>query len=350
MSCDICGMFKPNNKSIGISQSDLPILEPKHTLAIDILQIEVPAECNILVCVDLYTSYITAIRVPGRLTSMSIAKTLLNAIVRYAPNCKVIRMDNAAYFKAAEFENFLTSLNIEPRFVTRLNSRANGKVERAIKSLNEQLRYLKMDSFTNQDWDLALETCTLMINLKPLHGNISPYTLVFGTIEPSNFLEFPKLPTDAISSYHKALNIRISAVRKILSLYFQSPARAADKKLLPKDMIVRIKVNQKRGYTKINAHKYSEDLFKIIDVREHTRSYKIQNLKIKNDIRYAHDRHVKPVINMKNNNEISKIIEKTNTLSRLQDNKAKAKMRNPRDSDIRNDNTLQLRQRSIKRS
>ena len=188
-----------------------------------------------------------------------------------------------------------------------------------------------MDSFTNQDWDLALETSTLMINLKPLHGNISPYTLVYGTIEPSNFLEFPKLPTEAISSYHKALNMRISAVRKILSLYFQSPTRTADKKLLPKDMIVRIKVNQKRGYTKINAHKYSEDLFRIIDVREHTKSYKIQNLKVKNDIRYAHDRHVKPVINMKNNKEISKIIDKTNTLSRLQENKdnKSIKKRNP---------------------
>ena len=145
MFCDICGIYKSNNKSTGISQTDLSILEPKHTLAIDISQIGVPAECNILVCVDLYTSYITAIRVPGRLTSMSIAKTLLNAIVRYAPNCKVIRMDNAAYFKAAEFGNFLTSLNIKPWFVTRLNSKANSKIKRAFKSLIQQLGYLRTD-------------------------------------------------------------------------------------------------------------------------------------------------------------------------------------------------------------
>ena len=60
--------------------------------------------------------------------------------------------------------------------VTRLNSRAFGKVKRAIENLIDQLKYLKMNSFTNQDLDLALETGTPMIYLK------------LGKVEPSNFL------------------------------------------------------------------------------------------------------------------------------------------------------------------
>ena len=89
-----------------------------------------------------------------------------------------------------------------------------------------------------------------MINLKPLHGCISPYTLVFATIEPTNTLELPELPPKSVSSYHNSLRERIIPLRKILELYYRNPVGSGPRKMLEKGTLVRIKVNQKRGYNK----------------------------------------------------------------------------------------------------
>ena len=59
---------------INIIQAERPILEPKDIIAIGISQIGLPAECNVLVCVDLHTS---ANRVLVCFTSMNIAKSPL---------------------------------------------------------------------------------------------------------------------------------------------------------------------------------------------------------------------------------------------------------------------------------
>ena len=296
MRCETCGIFKPNPIAIGTRQADITVKEAKHTLAVDISTVGQPAVCNFMVAVDLFTSYITAVRVPGQLSSMNIAKTLLNILARYAPNCRVIRFDNATYFKSEIFKQFLESLAIKPWYVTRLNSRGNGKAERAIRSINEQLRFLRLKSFTSQDWDLALELSTLAINIKPLYGGISPYTLNYGTLEPENTAEFPKIRNVNLNKYSAVLADRIKALRNIISLYYNNPTQQTQTKLLEINTLVRLKVNQTRDYNKITAPKFSPQLFKIIDVQSHNKTYKIQNLQDEKDIRFTHHRHVKPVL------------------------------------------------------
>ena len=237
---------------------------------------------------------------------MNVAKTLLNILARYAPNCRVIRLDNASYFKTETFQRFFQSLNIKAWYVSRLNSRGNGKAERAIRSINEQLRYMKMKNYSNQDWDLALEMCTLAINLKPLYGKISPYTLTYGVMEPENDNEFTTIKNVDINKYNAVLTERIKALRDILSLYYINPTKTGEVKLHPINTLVRLKVNQQRGYNKITAPKFSVDLFRIIKVRQDTKSYSVENVQNPDDIRYTHHRHVKKVLSDKDQVEANK--------------------------------------------
>ena len=285
--CETCGIYKSVPTRLMKQQAELPILEAKHSLAIDVSTIGQPAICNFLVAIDLFTSYVVAMRIPGQLNSMNVAKTLLNILARYAPNCRVIRLDNASYFKSEAFKRFFETLGITPWYVTRLNSRGNGKAERAIRSINEQLRYMRMNSYTAQDWDLALEISSLAINLKPLQGQISPYTLTYGVTEPQNDNEFTRIRNVDINKYNSALSERILALRNIISLYHINPVSINENKLYKLNTYVRLKVNQARGYNKISAPKYSEELFKIIDVRSKTNTYKVENVQNPSDIRFT---------------------------------------------------------------
>ena len=329
--CEICGIFKNTNVQLSKRQAEVPVLQARHTLAIDVSTIGQPSICNFLIAVDLFTSFITALRVPGQLNSMNVAKTLLNILARYAPNCRVIRLDNASYFKTETFQRFFQTLNIKAWYVSRLNSRGNGKAERAIRSINEQLRYMKMKNYSNQDWDLALEMCTLAINLKPLYGKISPYTLTYGVMEPENDNEFTTIKNVDINKYNAVLTERIKALRDILSLYYINPTKTGEVKLHPINTLVRLKVNQQRGYNKITAPKFSVDLFRIIKVRQDTKSYSVENVQNPDDIRYTHHRHVKKVLSDKDQVEANKRLQQYEKLPE-------------------SENILKLRNRSINRS
>ena len=320
-SCETCGICKASTLPILERQEELAILEARHTLAIDVSTIGQPAVCNFLLAVNLYTSYITVMRVPGQLNSMNVAKTLLNILARYAPNCRVIRLDNASYFKTESFKRFFESLNIKAWYVTRLNSRGNGKAERAIRSINEQLRFMRINNYTSQDWDLALEISALSINLKPLYGQISPYTLTYGVIEPQNDHEFTTIKTADLNKYQATLTERIKSLRQILSLYYMNPVNNENTKLHKLNTLVRLKVNQQRNYNKISAPKYSVQLFKIIEVKTHTKTYKVENIQDANDIRYTHHRHVKKVLDDDTQilaNKIQNEYEKNTDLNNIQ--------------------------------
>ena len=144
-----------------------------------------------------------------------------------------------------------------------------------------------MNSYTAQDWDLALEISSLAINLKPLQGQISPYTLTYGVTEPQNDNEFTRIRNVDINKYNSALSERILALRNIISLYHINPVSNNENKLYKLNTYVRLKVNQARGYNKISAPKYSEELFKIIDVRSKTNTYKVENVQNPSDIRFT---------------------------------------------------------------
>ena len=184
--CTECGVFKPRNGRLYIRSAHLKTLEAKKALAIDLGQVGNPAKFSFLVCVDLFTGYVISRRISGRATSVNIINALIMCLARYAPACEVIRCDNASTFVGWEFKEFCKSIDLEIWYVARLNSRGNGKVERAIRSIKEQLRFMQLRSYAAADVDVALELACLAINAKPNSETITPYTLNNSLMEPKN--------------------------------------------------------------------------------------------------------------------------------------------------------------------
>ena len=304
-SCEECGIFRHRPGPINIRQSEIAITEPKHALCIDVATVGQPAIINFLVSVDLFTDYTIALRIPGQLNSTTIAKTLLCILARYAPSCAIIRMDNASYFTSRDFKQFLKDLNIKQWLVTRLNSRSNGKCERMIRSIKEQLRFFRLNSYSGHDWDIALEIATLAVNLKPKFNKISPFTLTYGTIEPKNPSQLPTIRTEGLAEYQLALTNRIKALRSIIQLYYENPVEADTTNLYPVGSLIRIKASATRNFNSITQPKYTQQLYEIMEVRKDTQSYKIRCTVNKEDIRYAHHRHTKLVMQPERQTEIN---------------------------------------------
>ena len=293
--CTECGVFKPRNGKLYIRSAHLKMLEAKKALAIDIGQVGSPAKFSFLVCIDLFTGYVIARRISGRATSVNIINALLICLARYAPSCEVIRCDNASTFVGWEFKEFCKSIDLEIWYVARLNSRGNGKVERAIRSIKEQLRFMQLQSYVPADVDVALELASLAINLKPNSDNISPYTLNYGLMEPRNQNFLPEIRTSNPSVYQGAIADRISFFRELIRNHFTNdPPPAAN--LYQKGDLVRIKVNPRGGLDTLSTPKFSTTVFEIVDVKPKTLSYKLRNTTDKADIRFSHHRHVKRII------------------------------------------------------
>ena len=73
--------------------------------------------------------------------------------------------------------------------------------------------------------------------------------------------------------------------------------------------VIRLKKGPSVGQNKLEAPKFTLDPFKIIDSREHRKTYKVQNLNNPNDIRFCHHRHTKLVITEKGRNKVKKLID-----------------------------------------
>ena len=293
--CTECGIFKPRVGSLLIRQAHLKILKAKHAIAIDVGQVGSPAKFSFLACVDLYTGYIISSRIPGRATAINIIHSLLLVLARYAPSCEIIRCDNASAFISWEFKQFCESLNLKIWYVSRLNSRGNGKVERAIRSIKEQLRFMRLTSYANPDVDVALELASLAINMKPNHGAISPYTLNYGLIEPRNHNFLPELKDVGLPQYQKNIIDRIEFFRDLIKRNFsQEPSPAV--KFLNKGDLVRLKVNQQKDQDTLTAPKFTTEVFEIIEIKKANYTYRVRNVKNHMDIRTTHHRHVKQII------------------------------------------------------
>ena len=293
--CPTCGPFLSYNRKLNIRQADFNITQPGKLVAIDLTHVGQPSQLNILITVDLVTGFVTATRINGVYNAINIMKTLIKIIARYYPDLRVIRCDNGKYFKK-EFQEYLQALGIDCSFVSRSNSRGNGRCERAVRSICDQLRLMKLKSFNIADVDMALEIAALIVNAKPLHGNISPFMLMFGKTPFSEPRSFPDLNLQDISEYQRSLLERIRDLHSILRLHFLSPTHEVKTKLLKIGDLVRLKVPQERGRTKITSPLFSETIFRIIDVNPERLTYKLVNTINEKDQRFSHDRYIKPYL------------------------------------------------------
>ena len=293
-SCADCGMYKSNNNAISIRQSTINETRPKTQIASDISTIGSPAEFHFIIIVDIITGYSLAKRIHGGLSSINVARALLELLVRYAPNAETIVIDNASYFRSEVFKTFLNSPNLKVSYISRSNSRGNGACERCIRSYQDALRLMKLKTFHGPTIDLALEMCQLIINTRPRYGRISPYMLMHGHDVGYNPRQLPPLPsTSDMETHHLNLYERIKDLHEILSMYLQNPTQTPPIKLLQVGDLIRIKVPQPRNFTKITAPLYSEALFRITDVKKSSLTYKIENVQNTADTRVIHHRFTK---------------------------------------------------------
>ena len=306
--CTECGVFKPRVGPLLIRQANLKVLKAKNALAIDVGQVGSPAKFSFLVAVDLFTGYMLAIRIPGRATSLNIINSLILILARYAPSCEILRCDNASTFLSWEFKQFCEKLNLKIWHVSRLNSRGNGKVERAIRSIKEQLRFMRLTSYSNSDVDIALELACLAINLKPNHGNISPYTLNYGLMEPRNHNFLPDIENVGLPQYQQTITDRLEFFKNLIKRHFsQEPVPAI--KLLKIGDLVRLKVNPQKGQDTLTAPKFTTDIFEIVEIKHNNYTYRVRNVKNDMDIRTTHHRHVKQIITSTDLDKLNKALE-----------------------------------------
>ena len=157
-------------------------------------------------------------------------------------------MDNASYFKSGEFSNFLSTLGVQPIYVSRSNHRGNGRIERSIGSLQDQLRLMKLSNLQNNSFvDLALDIACLLINLRPTNQGFSPFMLVYGHDLESRSTILPDLKADNLNHYQLELYKRIANLHSIVQLADDSPPIQPDMNLLKPGDTIRIKMPQQRG-------------------------------------------------------------------------------------------------------
>ena len=304
--CSICGVFKPNNNPLDVGPMIQNDRRPKKTLAIDITTIGQPAILNVLVVVDLITGFLSAVRIPGQMNSKNIIFRLLQILSRYAPQVEYLKMDNATYFRSKDFTCFLEALGVTPIYVSRSNHRGNGKIERGIGSLQNQLRLMKISNLNNTAHvDLALDIACLLINLRPSNRGFSPYMLVFGHDLETKSTLLPTLNPENLNDYQKELYKRISDLHSIIQLSDDSPPYRPNIRLLDPGDTIRIKMPQPKGSNKIQAPIFSEQIFVITSVDKGKGTYRIQNLYNINDERVIHARYTRRYLTKKEKEKIN---------------------------------------------
>ena len=214
--CTACSTRKPQSRQINEVPNIIDVLEPKNCVAIDVSTVGQPAVFHTLVMIDVFTHYITARRIPGKLTYMNIANTVLTMLAAYAPTCQTIRLDNASYY-SKDFQNFLAGLGIRCSFVSRMNSRGSGLVERAIQSVSRRFacmidEYPQLNSFKPMEIDLVLETICLHINMTHKVQGVTPYALNYGRNVIFNEKELPNIVSSNLNIYEKRLTDRIKSL------------------------------------------------------------------------------------------------------------------------------------------
>ena len=316
--CETCGVYKTHNNRLVERQSTLNETRPKTTLSIDVSTIGQPSSFHFMVMVDNVTHYIVTQRIIGNLTSTNIARTLLILLSRYAPNARCIKLDNASYFASNTFQEFLKTLGLRLSFISRHNSRGNGLAERAIRSIQDQLRLMKIKNFSGPNIDLALQISEVIINSRPRHGRISPFMLTHGHALGYNPRILPPLPSIIdLDDHQKFLFLRIKDLNELLLTYQSNPTITPTIKLHRPGDYIRIKMGQPVGMTKITAPLFSETLYKIIDVNEDHLTYKIQNtVKTNEKPKIIHHRFTKLVLPSTQQSSLDTIKKSHNSLQK----------------------------------
>ncbi|XP_035223687.1 uncharacterized protein K02A2.6-like [Stegodyphus dumicola] len=180
--CENCQQCLENKRissrtvTSNIKKSDLA---PGEMLAIDIVG-KLPRSHDgkffILTIIDHYSRYLEAIPLTN-ITSATIIRCMNLYFSKFGIP-KIILSDNGSNFCSAEFENFLTDLNIEHRKSSIYYPQSNGIIERVHRTMKESIASLSNQVF---EWSDRLAFLKLYYNnSKPIVTGFTPAQLFFG--------------------------------------------------------------------------------------------------------------------------------------------------------------------------
>ncbi|KAI5152345.1 hypothetical protein ENBRE01_2758 [Enteropsectra breve] len=144
-TCEICN--KNNRKQSG-GCIFVETKQPLEKTAIDIMKLS-EYDTNILVFIDYYTR-IAKIRILKDRTSGEII-TQLKAVFKELGTPREINSDNAKEFVSSEFAEFCAEYNISHHYTSVENHKANGRVERLIRTIRDALVKIKETEYTLEE-------------------------------------------------------------------------------------------------------------------------------------------------------------------------------------------------------
>jgi hypothetical protein len=137
-----------------------------------------PAGHNqILVVLDAATGLSHLIPASDRDTALDFARQFVDGIVRFHGLPSVVRTDRD-YRARAAWAAVCDRLQITHHMSTAWHPRANGRAERTVRMVNDQL---KMWARETGDWEAKLTACELALNSRPLEAShLTPFFLTYG--------------------------------------------------------------------------------------------------------------------------------------------------------------------------
>ena len=294
--CKTCGVYKQVPNRLNIGPTYVPADQPKTYISFDEKIIKGSQPLNVMIGIDLITSYTQAVRIQKNLNSESVVHAILILLVQMAPQCRCIKVDNDPRHKSDYFKNVFKQLGIEVIYSSRSNSRGNAHVERIIGEYSKQFAMLNLVDKPLSHWDLAIPLTSLFINMipRPLHG-ISPYELHFGEQLVMNVKKVRQTGDASLNIYAENLNKKILAMRTLAVMTPKANIIRNVNGLRRKGDLVRIKMPKKPNVAQTLSEKYSVDIFEVKEVDTMRFTYKIQNLRKPAQIMHIADRHVKSV-------------------------------------------------------
>ena len=134
-TCEPCRLFEIlHGKEIRVMSHEVP-QRPWEKVAVNLFSLN---QTDYLVTVDYYSGYWELDKL-HRADAETVVKKLKAHFARHGSPCQLVS-DNGAQFTAAEFKRMTKTWDIEHSVTSRYNSKANGKVEAAVKSAKRLLR------------------------------------------------------------------------------------------------------------------------------------------------------------------------------------------------------------------
>ena len=276
-ACETCGTKKANNNHIHSIDACYNTDHPMQELCVDINQIGTNPSYNILVAVCQFSKFGVARKINGALDTPNVIKVLISILASTGLATRQLLVDNGPQFKNKDFSKYMLSLGIEVRFTSRYNSRGN-PCEVFNKKLNNTLRTQHAIP-SARHFQLSLDVATATINSMPNEPiGLSSFEVVFG---------FPNLratPTDLgwteIDTEKCPLKIisfisQLKAIREVRALFFNPPNLATTIPNFHIGQKVRVQIQQKAGSNKIQALKFSEKIYEIVELKPATNTVKL---------------------------------------------------------------------------